>query len=61
MDNKGRELDNIYIERSWITIKYLYIYLNPENDGLELFLGSKKWIERYHNRDYQGIVRNKAA
>ena len=61
MDSKGRALDNIYIERFWRTIKYQYIYLNPANDGLELFQGIKRWIERYHNRDHQGIERNKPA
>jgi len=33
----GRALDDIYIERFWRTIKYQYIYLNPENNGLELY------------------------
>ena len=61
MDGKGRALDNIYIERFWRTIKYQYIYLNPVNNGLELYQGIKKWINRYHNRDHQGIERNKPA
>jgi len=61
MDGKGRALDNIYIERFWRTIKYQYIYLNPVNNGLELYKGIKKWINRYHNRDHQGIDRNKPA
>lgn len=61
MDGKGRALDNIYIERFWRTIKYHYIYLNPVNNGLELYQGIKKWINRYHNRDHQGIKRNKPA
>jgi len=59
MDSRGRALDNIYIERFWRTIKYQYIYLNPVNNGLELYKGIKKWIERYHNRDHQGINRMK--
>jgi len=61
MDGKGRALDNIYIERFWRTIKYQYIYLNPANNGLELFQGIKKWLDRYHYRDHQGIERNKPA
>jgi len=40
-------------------MKYQYIYLNPENNGLELYKGIKKWIEQYHNRDHQGINRMK--
>ena len=59
MDGKGRALDNIYIERFWRTIKYQHIYLNPADNGLALFNGIKKWLHRYHNRDHQGIERNK--
>ena len=59
MDSKGRALDNIYIERFWRTIKYQYIFLNPANNGLALYAGIKKWIDRYHNRDHQGIERKK--
>ena len=61
MDGKGRALDNIYIERFWRTIKYQYIYLNPAQNGLNLYQGIRKWIERYHNRDHQGIDRRKPA
>lgn len=59
MDGKGRALDNIYIERFWRTIKYHHIYLHPADNGLELYQGIKKWIDQYHNRDHQGIDRNK--
>ena len=59
MDGKGRALDNIYIERFWRTIKYQHIYLNPPNNGVELYQGIQKWLERYHYRDHQGIQRNK--
>jgi len=59
MDGKGRALDNIFIERFWRTIKYQHIYLNPADNGLDLYVGIKKWIERYHNRDHQGIDRKK--
>jgi len=55
MDGKGRALDNIYIERFWRTIKYQHIYLNPANDGIELYAGIKKWLDRYHHRNHQGI------
>ena len=59
MDGKGRALDNIYIERFWRIIRYQYIYLNPAKNGLLLYNGIRKWIERYHNRDHQGINRKK--
>ena len=59
MDGKGRALDNIYIERFWRTIKYQHIFLNPADNGLDLFIGIKKWIDKYHYRDHQGIDRKK--
>lgn len=59
MDGKGRALDNIYIERFWRTIKYQHIYLNPAQDGVALYAGIKRWLDRYHYRDHQGINREK--
>lgn len=59
MDGKGRALDNIYIERFWRTIKYQHIYLNPTDDGISLYKGIKKWMQRYHNRSHQGIEMQK--
>jgi len=55
MDGKGRALDNIYIERFWRTIKYQHIYLNPADDGISLYRGIKKWMDKYHNKNHQGI------
>ena len=59
MDGKGRAIDNIYIERFWRTIKYQHIYLNPADNGWQLFQGIQNWIYRYHHRDHQGIGRVK--
>jgi len=53
------EKRNISIERFWPTIKYQYIYLNPAENGLDLYTGIMKWIDIYHNRDHQGIERKK--
>lgn len=61
MDGKGRALDNIYIERFWRTIKYQYIYLNPATDGMTLYVGIKKWIEKYHYKAHQGIERKRPS
>ena len=47
MDGKGRATDNIYVERFFRSIKYDYIYLNPAETGLDLYLGIKKFIEEY--------------
>ena len=46
-------------QRFWRTIKYQYIYLNPENNDLKLYKGIKKWIERYYNRAHQESNRMK--
>jgi putative transposase len=62
MDGKGRAIDNIFIERFWRTLKYDYIYMNPANDGLELYEGIKHYIDYYnHSLCHQGIGRKKPA
>ncbi len=58
MDGKGRATDNIYIERLWRTVKRDYVYLNPAEDGHELFKGLKTFLEYYNNKKtHQGINR----
>lgn len=61
MDGKGRALDNIFIERFWRTIKYQHIYLNPASDGITLYQGISRWIDKYNQKPHQGINRNKPA
>ena len=55
MDSKGRAIDNIWIERFWKSIKYNYIYLNPCDNGLELFEGVREYIEYYNQKKHQTI------
>jgi putative transposase len=50
MDAKGRALDNIWIERFWKSIKYDYIYLNPADDGFELYEGVQNHITYYNQK-----------
>ncbi len=58
MDGKGRALDNIYIERLWRTVKQDYVYLNPAEDGLDLYKGLKEFFEYYnYEKFHQGIGR----
>jgi len=58
MDSKGRALDNIFIERLWRTVKQDYIYLNPAEDGIELYQGLKGFFHYYnHQKTHQGIGR----
>jgi len=58
MDGKGRAIDNIFIERFWRSLKYDYVYLNPANNGLELYQGLKEYFNYYNNElHHQGIDR----
>lgn len=60
MDGKGRATDNAFIERFFGTIKRKHIYLHPSKDGLELYQGIDRFIDRYNNkRRHQGIGRVK--
>ncbi|MDK7676291.1 integrase core domain-containing protein [Weeksella virosa] len=55
MDGKGRATDNVYVERFFRSIMDDYIYLNPAENGLDLYLGAKNFIEEYNQRRHQGI------
>jgi putative transposase len=57
MDGKGRATDNIYIERFWRTVKYDYVYIQPAENGQELYDGLRTFIERYNHKRHQGIER----
>jgi putative transposase len=59
MDGKGRATDNAFIERFFGTLKRKHIYLNPAENGLELYSGVAKFIEKYNRRSHQGIERKK--
>src|SRR5574343_439804 len=50
MDSKGRALDNVWIERFWKSLKYNYIFLNPVDDGFELYEGVQNHIDYYHQK-----------
>jgi putative transposase len=50
MDGKGRALDNVWIERFWRSLKYDYVYLNPADDGFELYEGVQNNIGYYNNK-----------
>jgi putative transposase len=56
MDGKGRAIDNIFIERFWRSIKYEKIYLEPSDDGLELYGKIKTYMEFYNTkRQHQSL------
>lgn len=52
MDGKGRATDNAWIERFWKSIKHDYIYLNPSDNGIELYQGINTHIEYYNQKKH---------
>lgn len=52
MDGKGRATDNIWIERFWKSLKHDYVYLNPCDDGFELYGGVLNHIEYYNGKTH---------
>ena len=56
MDGKGRAIDNAFIERLWRSVKYEKPYLNPPEDGTELYLSLAEYFNHYnHERRHTGI------
>ena len=55
-DGRGRATDNAFIERLWRTVKWEHIYLNPAEDGQELFHQLTAYFAYYnHRRPHQGL------
>jgi len=50
MDGKGRAIDNIFIERFWRNVKYEKVYLEPSDDGLELYGKIKDYMNFYNTQ-----------
>lgn len=48
MDGKGRATVNAYIERFWRSLKYEKIYLNPSEDGIDLYIKIREYISYYN-------------
>ena len=56
MDGKGRAIDNAFIERLWRSVKYEKLYLNPANDGTDLYLLLAEYFNYYNiERRHAGI------
>ncbi len=56
MDGKGRAIDNVFIERLWRSVKYENIYLNPPENGIDLYRQLSEYFNYYnHKRRHQGI------
>jgi putative transposase len=57
MDGRGRWLDNVFIERLWLSLKYECVYLNAYETGGETRAGIGQWIDFYNNiRPHSGLV-----
>ena len=48
-----KDIDNILIERYWHTIKRDYVYLRPYNNGVQMYAGISKFINRYNRKAHQ--------
>ncbi|MGM0945105.1 MAG: IS3 family transposase [Bacteroidota bacterium] len=59
MDGKGRAIDNVFIERFWRTIKYEKIYLNPPQDGLDLYAQLAEYMDYYNHRRRHSSLDNR--
>ena len=58
MDGKGRATDNAFIERFWRSIKYEKIYLNPPEDGLDLYAKVAEYITYYNTERRHSSIGN---
>ena len=56
MDGKGRATDNAYIERFWRSLKYEKVYLNPADDGMELFIHIRDYVQYYNAVSYTHLT-----
>lgn len=61
MDGKGRALDNVWIERFWKSLKHDYVYLNPVEDGFELYGGVQNHIDYYHQKVHHTTLQTPQA
>ena len=55
-DGKGRATDNAFIERLWRSVKWECVYLNPAEDGRQLYEQLTGYFHYYNYlRPHQGI------
>jgi putative transposase len=48
MDDKGRWMDNVFIERLWHSLKYECVYLQAFETGSQARAGIGRWIDYYN-------------
>ena len=59
MDGKGRATDNAFIERLWRSVKYEKIYLNPPEDGNDLYHKLDDYFKYYNTERRHSSIENK--
>ena len=50
MDDRGRWLDNVFVERLWRSLKYEEVHLKAYANGLEARIGIGQWFRFYSER-----------
>jgi len=62
MDEKGRYMDNIFVERLWRTVKYEEVYLKAYSSGREAKAGLDAYFRFYNTeRPHQALDYRTAA
>lgn len=61
MDGKGRAIDNRWIERFWRTLKHNRIYLNPPDDGLDLYEMIRDYIQYYNEMKFHQTFKERPS
>ena len=56
MNGKGRNIDNIVIERFFRTLKYNCIYINEFNDVKELKEGIDNYMNNYNYKRFHSSI-----
>ena len=57
MEGKGR-YSIVFILSDFRALKYEHIYLNPANDGVELYSGNRKYITFYKEERRHSSIGN---
>lgn len=56
MDGRGREQDNVFVERLWRSIKYEDVYLKGYSPPMELTIGLMEYFVFYNEeRPHQSL------
>jgi putative transposase len=57
MDGRGWALDNVFVERLWLTVKYEEVYLKDYETPREAIQGSETFFVRYNElRQHQSLA-----